>query len=270
MDLFESPSTFIDIKSLVIIGFVLILLLAILIISVFIIHTKKVQTYQNNLLEIKSNYEKAFISIQKEISQQILDDITMELHDNISHHLVVLKYKIEALFSDESTAKEVLNDLNEILINTKNLSMQGGKLPKLKNSIIQYIQEDIERINKSKKIMIQFELEEFLVPDNDFRKLYIYRVYQELITNILKHSRANRVKVRLTGNEDHFILSIEDDGIGFDTEKIDSSSSGLEGIRSKCKLINGTFQIESIKNKGTLATLQIPLKESNALINMNL
>jgi len=247
MDTIEQPAYLLTIKGVVIIGFVLITLLVTLILMVFFKHTKKVQTFTNNLKDMQTKYEKALITVQKEIVQQVLNDISMEIHDNISHHLVVLKYKIESHKESEMPSKELLEEINEIILTTKNLSLHVSKLPTLKSSIIQSIQEDIERINKSKKIKIELELGEFRMPLNELRKLYIFRVYQELITNVLKHSHAKKATVKLTGDDNNFILIVIDNGIGFDPNQTFADRQGLEGIKSKCKLIQGSCVIPLVE-----------------------
>jgi len=261
MDTIEQPAYLMTLKGVVIIGFALVSLLVTLILLVFFKHNKKVQAFERNLRDMQTKYEKALLTVQKEITQQVLNDISMELHDNISHQLVLLRHDIESLNEGDLTKNDLLKHVNNIIVTTKNLSLYGFKLPKIKDSIIQSIQEDIGRINKSQKIVIELELGEFRMPLNELRKLYIFRVYQELITNVLKHSKANKATVQLTGDDSHFILIVKDNGIGFDTTQTFADRQGLEGIKSKCDLILGSYAIESKPNKGTTVSIHIPLLE---------
>jgi len=263
MDTIEQPAYLMTLKGVVIIGFALVSLLGTLILLVFFKHSKKVQAFERNLRDMQTKYEKALLTVQKEIVQQVLNDISMELHDNISHQLVLLRHDIESLNEGDLTKNDLLKHVNNIIVTTKNLSLYGFKLPKIKDSIIQSIKEDIERINKSKKIKIEFELGEFQMPLNELRKLYIFRVYQELITNVLKHSYAKKATVKLTGDDNNFILIVIDNGIGFDPTQTFTDRQGLEGIKSKCKLIQGSCVIESKNNSGTIVTIHIPLVELN-------
>jgi len=94
-------------------------------------------------------------------------------------------------------------------------------------------------------------------------EVVIFRISQELIQNILKHSKATEVSVQLYVTGNLLILNIEDDGIGIDKDKI-SEGIGLRNIISRADMINGTFLIDNSPNRGTIAIVKIPLtKMSN-------
>lgn len=91
----------------------------------------------------------------------------------------------------------------------------------------------------------------------------IFRVYQEALTNIARHGQATFVKTSLTKTEEYIILTIEDNGIGFDLEEVKNKNSlGLVGMRERAILFHGDLTIQSEKGRGTLITLRIPLSES--------
>ncbi|HID92943.1 MAG TPA: sensor histidine kinase, partial [bacterium (Candidatus Stahlbacteria)] len=91
-----------------------------------------------------------------------------------------------------------------------------------------------------------------------------YRAVQEALTNVLKHSKANKVKIQLKSNDKFVELRIEDNGVGFrvkkvlDTEKKDGSL-GLLGMHERIKLVGGTLDIISSPGKGTKLLIRVPL-----------
>ena len=95
----------------------------------------------------------------------------------------------------------------------------------------------------------------------------LFRIVQEVITNINKHANASKVNINLNISQDNLQLSIEDNGKGFDVTSFEQSkkvgksrSFGIEGMKERVDLINGIIDINSILGKGTLIKVEIPLK----------
>ena len=127
--------------------------------------------------------------------------------------------------------------------------------------------------------VIQWNADNYLVPNNiqfslvaDLNDdklnidhnicLVLFRIYQECCTNILKHSKATKVIVILHKAENKIVISIKDDGIGFNTDTIDIKMHyGLLGMRERTLALNGTLNIESALGNGTTVTASIPIKE---------
>jgi len=91
--------------------------------------------------------------------------------------------------------------------------------------------------------------------------LIFYRIFQESLTNIARHSGAASVKVNLNKTDDIIELVISDDGIGIDKDKINSlTSMGIAGIKERAKLVNGRVSIRGKKGSGTVIKVVIPVK----------
>jgi PAS domain S-box-containing protein len=92
-------------------------------------------------------------------------------------------------------------------------------------------------------------------------ELGLYRVTQEAVNNIIKHAKAKSVVIQLMCYPDIVILTIEDDGIGFDLKNISELSKfGLRGMENRARSLNAEFNLDSEPNKGTTITLQIHIK----------
>ena len=111
-------------------------------------------------------------------------------------------------------------------------------------------------------IEIKFSFENFGIETRikENIEITIYRVSQELINNIVKHSGANEVSVQLFKSGDNIILIIEDNGIGISKED-KPDGIGLMNISSRLDTIKGKVNFEPSPNSGTLATVKIPLND---------
>jgi len=94
----------------------------------------------------------------------------------------------------------------------------------------------------------------------------IYRVIQEAMNNIAKHSKADFVRLSLRRLEDKLKLVLQDNGRGFDQEKTDSQKStsrglGLSSMRERVELSWGSFRIEPTEGKGTIIRVSWPLRK---------
>ncbi|MBP6756749.1 MAG: histidine kinase, partial [Bacteroidia bacterium] len=88
----------------------------------------------------------------------------------------------------------------------------------------------------------------------------LYRVLQELVGNVVKHSEATHVQVQLIRNEKELTMMVEDDGRGFDTAKIaDYKGIGLKNIISRIDFLNGKVNFDSSPNSGTTVVVEVPL-----------
>jgi two-component system sensor histidine kinase UhpB len=102
-------------------------------------------------------------------------------------------------------------------------------------------------------------------------KISLYRIVQESLTNIIKHARATTVKINLgvvageNSQPGHVILNIEDDGAGFDPDKI-RTGLGLLGMRERVEALNGTCSINAEPGRGVRITVNIPLGDKTASV----
>ncbi len=119
----------------------------------------------------------------------------------------------------------------------------------------------MERLNKTG----QFEaslIQEGAIPELDNNTtIILYRMAQETINNMVKHSGAKHINISAGAIENLFTLAISDDGVGFNVqEKMNSGEgSGLINLQHRAKLINAELKIESAPGKGTTVTIQFPI-----------
>jgi signal transduction histidine kinase len=95
--------------------------------------------------------------------------------------------------------------------------------------------------------------------DQDITTVF-FRIYQETLTNIIRHAKATRVAVRLDQDNDTLVMTVSDNGRGISEEEMASTRSlGLLGMRERAMLVGGEVTLQGAPGKGTTVTLRVPL-----------
>lgn len=149
--------------------------------------------------------------------------------------------------------KDVVSDLRSYLATLHGMSTEVEPLVEL----LKHIAADPYYTT-----MVNIELETNLTPESNLSSLrsgHVVRVVNEAMSNVLRHARAHNVRIRAMREEDLLIISIKDDGNGFVPGP--SAGHGLQNMRDRARLLNGTLEIDSKIGKGTQITLKIPWED---------
>jgi signal transduction histidine kinase len=92
----------------------------------------------------------------------------------------------------------------------------------------------------------------------------LYRIVQEALTNVVKHAEAQHVSIVVSGRDRSVAATVDDDGRGFDTERVRPDALGLLGMRERLALVGGTLEVESSPEAGTTIAAQVPLAATGA------
>lgn len=123
-------------------------------------------------------------------------------------------------------------------------------------STIGWFLREYQTTYPSIRVEKQTEIQETQVPG--YLKSVIYRILQEAMNNIAKHSKASLVRLSLKEKDDRIELAVEDNGLGFDMESI-KKGLGLGSMRERAEFSGGSFDIESVGGKGTMIRASWPL-----------
>jgi signal transduction histidine kinase len=104
-------------------------------------------------------------------------------------------------------------------------------------------------------------------PIDQLLKTYVYRIVQEALTNVIKHSGASRANITVYADFSNLHLIIEDNGVGFNTSTPTDTGNGLYNMKERAILLNGSINIISSQGKGTKIVAQFPLKPQNQTVN---
>jgi signal transduction histidine kinase len=219
--------------------------------------------YARKLSHQKNKYKSLSLYLQNNLEKE-KQRIGMELHDNICQNLYMIKLKISNSLNDNSDYKSSFCEIDSVLDRT--ISELRDIMFDLKPKIIEDIglfnavQEMVERISNIKKIKGNVDyLGEILKSDLD-TEIYIFRILQESLNNIIKHSEATEFNIQFIYSEKYLMIMISDNGHGFDTNVINQSkTNGLMNMSERVKALNGKLTINS-SSEGTLLKLKIPYK----------
>jgi signal transduction histidine kinase len=241
---------------IIIAGTALLLLLGVFMVSFMLMYQKK---QNKNLLErenLKASFKQEMLKTQIEIQEQTLNDISREIHDNITQVLSFVKLNLGLLnnsLDDEKKAR--VNENRELVSQTindlRNLSKSMSFEHISSYGLIKTLETETERLTRSGIINVVFEVEGDVYRLGEQRELVIFRIFQEAVNNTLKYAKAANLKISLYYTPQMFNLLIEDDGAGFNTEKVDNKGgSGLRNIENRAALVGATVSIDSSPGKG--------------------
>ena len=193
------------------------------------------------------------------------NELGRELHDNVNQllatvkiYLGMVKTKIENI--DTDLLEKSYQYLNSAMDELRRLS-HSLVAPALKDKgLLESLKVLIEEVNLTCpfRIKLIFKIREERIQDQNLA-LSLYRIIQEQMNNICKHSKAETVLVHLTENNGHLELSVLDDGVGFDPLNT-GTGIGLRNIQSRVEIFSGTVNILSSPGQGCELRVKIPLK----------
>ncbi|OIQ92890.1 nitrogen fixation regulatory protein [mine drainage metagenome] len=216
----------------------------------------------------KSNTELRTLSNHLQtIREEERSDIAKEIHDELSQNLVAISINAAHLKNkiNDPAVQAIINEQIEIANNvvktSKTLfnSLHPSMLDELglEAAIKWYAKTKL----KSSKIQLEFRTNINVGNENISKEINLgfFRIYQETLSNILRHANATRVSVELHKTKEYLSMRISDNGSGFDTDKIDTlHHHGILGIRERALAMGGEFTINSVVGEGT--TIQVKVK----------
>jgi signal transduction histidine kinase len=117
--------------------------------------------------------------------------------------------------------------------------------------------EKISAANTIQIDVIDYGLEK---PLENSLEISLFRIIQELTTNIIKHAQANHATINISQDEEDITILIEDNGIGMNTSQIDlQKGMGLHSIKTRVAHLDGSFTIDSTLTKGTTIIINTPI-----------
>ncbi|MGE4470542.1 MAG: PAS domain S-box protein [Desulfovibrio sp.] len=199
--------------------------------------------------------------------------VALDLHDNVAQDLSALKIAFETLFDDENdlppqTRKRALR-CAEIL--GKSIGSVRDMAHDLRPSGLDQIGLDKTIADYCRSVAASGELQvDFTSAGMDYVRLdgdasiHVFRIVQEALNNVRKHSGADTVTVRLVASHPNVILRVEDNGTGFNLkaragEALSEKRMGLLGLRERADMLGGKLDIQSVPGKGTRLRLEFPI-----------
>ncbi len=260
-----------EIYVIVLLGVGLALLLVGFIVTILFLYQRRQHRQEKQLSRLKDQYEQELLRSQLEIQEATFKTIAQELHDNIGQVLSVVKLSLSILPLDKQhpAYESVQNSrqmLNKVIYDMADLtkSLHTDRITQI--GLVEAIRFDVESLRKTGLLEIGFSVSGSEYPFEDQRSIFLFRMFQEMLNNILKHSKATQVNIAVIYTIDNkFVLKVEDNGVGFDPDKkrtqaSSSSGIGLKSMTNRAHLIGAKISIQSQPGKGTTITVELPLE----------
>jgi len=187
--------------------------------------------------------------------------IGRDLHDSIGQMLAVLRMKIEGLTDPkQEAAKETFSILDKTISEVRHIS--HNLMPEALNfGLMSAIEDLADKISETGKTTVLLSIPEELKAHSfgEQNALSVYRVIQEVLSNMARHADATEIRLEISKAGDKFLITIKDNGKGFDTAKIkDSKGIGWKNINARLLMLDGKMQVASEKLSGTQIEITIP------------
>lgn len=217
------------------------------------------RSQHDQLVEANKKLQKYALTSEKLAQTQERNRLARELHDTLAHTLSSTSVQLEAIKAlFDRNPEQAKTMLAQTLVNTKNgLSETRRALVDLRSSeleaygLTQAIRNTVISAAERGGFTAEFHMDKGLDVLPDEMSHSIYRIVQEALENVLRHSNASKVVVSLLSEENHIKLTIHDNGQGFNPKKIKKEHLGVRGMRERVEMLDGTFTIHSSEKSGT-------------------
>lgn len=234
---------------------------------------KKAEEISNRLIEQRSRMAAKVETIEDERR-----NIARELHDGLGQLLTAAHLNLvlmeQNLSNDTGNVVDDLKRVKDLVATTiqevRNISQNlrpavlddFGLVPAIRN-----LCDEFSKIGTLRVRFSEYELEKHYSPGIE---IAVYRICQESLNNIMKHSNASEASIELYNRHSHILIVIQDNGSGFDIGQISRSKpgSGLLNIQERAELLGGRVQMESQPDNGTEIIIEIPLKKSTDILSI--
>lgn len=227
-----------------------------------------------NQKEINYNQEIAVLKKEKELQvmQAIIDSeeaerkrIARDLHDGIGSRLSSLKMQFNHILKKNISTPEIEKINSELSASISDLRQTAFNLipETLLKLGLELALKDLCVSMATEKISIFFTAYEIQKNIKETNQITIFRIVQELLSNALKHSNCDEIHLECSQNDTLFLINLEDNGIGFNTNNIDNFTGlGLKNIQNRIEILNGKYEVKS-SNSGTIFNIELNIQSTD-------
>ena len=258
-----SDSYFIQVVVYATLGFTLLVLAIVL---MLILQARRRNKYQAEKREREYQYQNELLNMQLELQEHLLNQVSQEIHDNVGQVLSLVKVHLYSVSSQPAHQRSLglletsASLLDKAIEDLRNISHAQSTTIVERLGLKEAISKELGYIKALKKQECALAVlgdHYSLLPEQE---LFIYRIAQEAIINSIKHAKGAMLNVTLDYQPALFILSVTDNGVGFDPLAASTKPGiGITHMQQRAKLLRGEIHIASQQNIGTTVTLKIPV-----------
>lgn len=235
------------------------------IITFLFFYNQKKKLHYEEMKEQQKIFEQEALVSRLEIREQTLKQIAEEIHDNVGQEMLLAKLNLnkllmaapnEAIEEIRDIIGDAINDLRDISKSLHSEQVSSLSLPAA-------IEKEMIRLKKTGFVNTSLTIDGDVVEIESSRKLILFRMTQEILQNAIKHSKSTEININLDFQKEFLILSIEDNGGGFNVdEKLKSGEwkgAGLLNLQNRANALRASLSIKSQSNEGTCIIIKFPL-----------
>ena len=267
----RTPSNY-DILLSAVFGTLLFLLLALFVLVLLFIYRRRRMSHFREKQQMKDEFEKQLLQSQLEIQEQSFSNISQEIHDNVGQVLSLTKVQLNIIEQGEQLNRSILTEakdnLSKAIVDLRDIA-RGLSAERIAHfQLTENVRNEVARIQRIGFLFVNFNVEgtERQLPTE--KKLIIFRIIQESLNNIIKHAASQKIIIHLLYQPEKLLLSIRDNGKGFDLTPLSDNTSfglGIKNMHNRARLIGAGFLISSTLEEGTCVTLTVPVERTTYL-----
>lgn len=224
---------------------------------------EKIETHQERLRSLASE-----LTLVEEREKR---NLAIELHDSIGQLLALCRIKLGELEKmtevpdAHSLVQEVEERLEEIIWHTRSLTSELGPPVLYQLGLEAALEWLVDYIKEQYGVLTELKLAGKSELVDEELRVFLFRTVQELLLNVSKHAKTDRVKLSVSRKNESVEISVEDRGIGFNTAVLDTSFDrdvgfGLFSIRERIQYFGGKLKLRSNPGEGTQVTITVPIE----------
>jgi two-component system, NarL family, sensor kinase len=249
-----------------VIGTFIALFLSVTLFIFFISYQKKKFEHLREKQQLRTSFEQEILRTQLEIQEQTFQNISQEIHDNIGQTLSLVKLNLNTVdFNDVSAAATKVHNsrdlVSKVISDLRDLSKSLNPEIITKIGLSEAVGRELLIVAKTGQYEINLSQNGHYYRLDGQKELVIFRIFQEILNNIINHATAKTVNVTLEYQPEHFSLTVTDDGKGFDPDTLEATQRtpgiGIQSMRNRAKMIGAEIRFVSSPSKGTMVAVEL-------------
>ena len=231
------------------------------------LYNKRKQKHLEEKLFLRKQFEEELTKTQMEVQEQTLKTIAADIHDNVGQLLSLSKLTLGTVDTAKDPGKaqvKIASALTLLDTSIKDLRQLASLLYAdnlLAGGLENAVQNELHRMARTEQYEINWQCNGNVTKEiNKQHALIVFRIFQELVNNVVKHANASCINVTFEYSNEYLVIEIADNGRGFNVnDALDNPKGlGLTTLFKRAKMINADLTLTSEKDKGTVAILKIP------------
>ncbi|MFO7526417.1 MAG: PAS domain S-box protein [Ignavibacteriaceae bacterium] len=232
------------------------------------------RTNHLKMIEESSKQLRALSLKIEDLREEERTAIARELHDELGQLLTAIKIDLQSIANHPPNKKETSKQIKPVVDLVEESILSIRKLSSdLRPTILDHLglvsamQWYIAEQKKRLKTDITFKIPSAIGKISKKKTIPVFRVFQELLTNIARHAQATKVKIKIEIVDSTMKLIVSDNGVGMNTDYVDNIKSlGILGMKERLSAIGGSLEYSNTPGSGTTAEVLVPLIHSDEIV----